>query len=383
MSSKHNDGAPGPGRYALSPRLSALAIALAALAWMVSGSFFKTPPAAPVASSAQPESPPEKPRVRVNTIESEDHVRTLVVLGRTEAENAVFVRAQLRGRVVSVAVKKGALVDLGDVLAKLDAENIPARLNEAQARLQQRKMAYQAAQKLSQGGFSSRLKLATTKADLAAATAVVAGLQRDLKNTTITAPFAGIVDALPIRTGDFIDKIGTEVARLIDLTTVLAVGEVVEQEVGSIDVGGAASVRLSDGRVLRGQVSYVAKSSNALTRTFRVEVLIRVPDGSVPQGLTTELRLPLERAMAHKISPALLTLNADGAVGVKIVNDNDVVEFYPVEMVSDTTRGIWLTGLPRRARVITVGQEFVSAGQSVVAVEGALETEVPPRDKDE
>jgi len=68
-------------------------------------------------------------------------------------------------------------------------------------------------------------------------------------------------------------------------------------------------------------------------------------------------------------------LNDEGAVGVKTVNDDNVVVFHPVEMVSDATDGIWLTGLPHEARIITVGQEFVAEGQTVIPVEGELKTQ--------
>jgi len=45
-----------------------------------------------------------------------------------------------------------------------------------------------------------------------------------------------------------------------------------------------------------------------------------------------------------------------------------VVDFYPVTLVRTEANGIWVSGLPERARVIGLGQGFVSAGESVVPV---------------
>ena len=69
--------------------------------------------------------------------------------------------------------------------------------------------------------------------------------------------------------------------------------------------------------------------------------------------------------MAQKISPSLLTLDADGVVGVKIVDEFNRVVFYPVELAISKPDGVWVTGLPETARIITVGQGYVAVGQEV------------------
>ena len=69
--------------------------------------------------------------------------------------------------------------------------------------------------------------------------------------------------------------------------------------------------------------------------------------------------------MAHFVTPALLSLADDGSIGLKTVDERNRVRFRPVEIIEDTPDGIWLGGLPREIRIITVGQEFVVAGQEV------------------
>jgi multidrug efflux system membrane fusion protein len=55
-------------------------------------------------------------------------------------------------------------------------------------------------------------------------------------------------------------------------------------------------------------------------------------------------------------------------VGVKTVDDNNIVVFHPVSLLDDTPEGIWVSGLPDTARIILRGQEYVSAGQTVTTV---------------
>lgn len=68
---------------------------------------------------------------------------------------------------------------------------------------------------------------------------------------------------------------------------------------------------------------------------------------------------------AHKISPAILSLNDQGKLGIRLVNINNEVEFRTIEILEDTTDGLWISGLPPFARIITLGQEYVFQGQTV------------------
>jgi multidrug efflux system membrane fusion protein len=68
------------------------------------------------------------------------------------------------------------------------------------------------------------------------------------------------------------------------------------------------------------------------------------------------------------MSPAALTLDDAGVIGVKTVDEKSLVHFYPVELVADGADGIWVGGLPREITIITVGQEFVLPGQTVIPV---------------
>ena len=65
------------------------------------------------------------------------------------------------------------------------------------------------------------------------------------------------------------------------------------------------------------------------------------------------------------MSPSVLTLSDEGVVGIKSVGADGTVAFRPVTMIADTPDGIWLGGLPDEVTVITVGQEYVRAGQRV------------------
>jgi multidrug efflux system membrane fusion protein len=101
-----------------------------------------------------------------------------------------------------------------------------------------------------------------------------------------------------------------------------------------------------------------------LTRTFRVEVELPNPDGKLRDGVSADIRIPVKQLKAIHISPGILVLDDAGTVGVRVVI-NDVVRFYPIQIIEDGPDGMWITGLPEHANVITVGQQFVNNGERV------------------
>ena len=80
---------------------------------------------------------------------------------------------------------------------------------------------------------------------------------------------------------------------------------------------------------------------------------------------STKITIAGSELKAHKIPPSILTLQDDGTVGVKAVNDENIVIFYPTTSVKDTIDGIWVSGLPDKVNLIVTGQEYVAVGESV------------------
>ena len=349
---------------------AAISIAALTLIWMLSGVF-----SFDFGGDVAPTVAHKTPRVQVFASKAVQHTRTVAVYGQVKADRAVGLLSKFDATVADVQVPKGSLVKEGDVIVRFESEGRAERLAEAEARLIQAEISFDAASKLGKEGFRSKINTAGAKADLEAAMAAVASAKSNFDNVTIRAPFSGIVDSIPVEVGDMVSK-GKMAARIIDISRLKVTAEVAERDAGNVTVGGASKINLMDGRTFDGVVSYVSRASNTATRTYTVEVSVDVPDMSVGEGLTTELILPMETVQAHMISPAILTLNDDGQLGIKTVSSDNVVMFYPVAMVSDTRSGIWISGLNDEENFIVVGQEFVQVGQKVEAIPAVLPSEI-------
>ena len=88
------------------------------------------------------------------------------------------------------------------------------------------------------------------------------------------------------------------------------------------------------------------------------------PNLLIRDGQTADMIISAGGAEAHLLPQSSLTLNNNGAIGVRTVVDGKVL-FVPVEVLRDTIDGIWVLGLPAQVEVIVVGQEFVTDGVEV------------------
>jgi multidrug efflux system membrane fusion protein len=348
----------------------ALALAVAAAGWILSGQFGALEPRA-IASDPMVDSSAsqELPNVRVQRLTGEIKTNELIVRGHTEASRSVRLKAETAGRIVELAAERGKRVKEGAIIVRIAMDDRAARFEEAKALVAQREIKYEGSLKLQEKGFQAETKVAEAGAQLEAAKAALKRIEVDIDHITIRAPFSGVLDARPVNIGDFVE-VGSPVATIVDLDPVFIVGHVSERDVSNIGIGSPARARLITGYEVEGYVHYIANASDEQTRTFRVEVEISNPGYTVRHGVTSELYLPLPVAQvtAHKVSPAVLSLSDDGVVGIKSVNDESVVEFHPVQIVGEHPQGVWIAGLPKTIVVITVGQEFVKAGQRVQPV---------------
>ncbi len=343
-------------------------LAVAALVWIGSGQLAPSEDAADAtapaaeAASAQPER--ALARVRARRSAAEPHTTRALVQGRTESSRHVELRAQTEGRIVEIGAEEGTRVARGRLIVRIDTEDREARLKEAQARVEQFEIEFEAGTELRAKNFRAETAVAETRAELEAARAALERIQIDIGHTRIVAPFAATLADRPAEVGDFV-QVGDPVGTLVDLDPILVVGDLSEQQVGQVATGTVARARLIDGREVEGIVRYVAPMSREATRTFRVELEIDNADYSIVEGLTASLVLPLDRIDAHRISPAAIGLDDAGLIGVKLLDAENRVRFAPVRIVAQDTGGLWVTGLDPEIVLITVGHEYVAVGEQV------------------
>lgn len=307
-------------------------------------------------------------RVQVDILHASLQTRQIVLRGKTSNKRTVRVKTELSGRVTARPVERGSRVEAGDTLCVLGEEDRRAQLKEAEAALSRAELEYRGAVRLQEGGLQSETAIAQAKAALESAQAVLELRQLNLQKTRLTAPFDALVEETHLEVGDYAN-VGSECVTLLDLDPMLLVADVAEQDVGLLHTGQSVSAHTVEGREIEGEITFIAHQSAPDTRTYRIEAVVDNADYSLRSGMTTRIRVPLEQTFAQLVSPGLFTLNDSGELGVRTVNDEDIVEFHTVELIREASDGVWVTGLPPHVRLITVGHEMVLAGEKVIPVE--------------
>jgi multidrug efflux system membrane fusion protein len=309
-------------------------------------------------------------RVTVQSSEAMSTTRMIVSSARTEADRWIELKAETEGRVVAIGVERGAAVAAGQTIVQLDLRDREAQLSETEALISQRELQYEAAERLREQQFMSAADIAGANAQLVGARAARDRIALDIEQTRITAPFAAVVFDRLVEIGDYV-AVGDSIAQLVDVDPLIVVGDINERDIGALSVGDTGRARVLGGPEIEGRIRYLAPVAEESTRSFRVEMAIPNPDGSLRIGTSAELILSAEPIVAHELSSGLLTLADDGTVGVKIVDADNRVRFMPIEIAEATGGRALVTGLPADVRIITVGQGFVVDGQSVTPVEEA------------
>ena len=333
--------------------------------WMLSG-VFATAPESEAATGTSSQTT-QKMSVEVKGIESEQIVREVVIQGELEPLRQVELRAETTSPVVGLPIDKGEYVVEGTLLVQLAIEDRMAQLKSALAEVASQQLEVAGAKKLLKRGLQSKNQLKAREASLASAEATLQVAKLELEYTAIKAPFSGVLEDRHVELGSHLEK-GDQIVLLVDESIVKAVGYVSQQSAGKLQLGQQVDIRLLDGREATGTLTYLSSVGDAQTHSFRVEAEIVNSDGKLNAGVSIELSIATGYEAAHFVSPAVLSLDTSGEVGIKSVSDDSTVSFYPIELLRTESDGVWVSGLPDKVKIITQGQGFVNSGEPVVEV---------------
>lgn len=319
-----------------------------------------------VAEEETPEEEEPAPLERTVSVVARDIARapveqTVLMRGRTEAARQVNLRAETGGRVAAEPLRKGAEVAQGDVLCRVDSGTREAQFAEAEARLAEAEQELRAAEGLSEGGFAAQTRLIAARAAKSAAESALAAAEQEIDRLSIRAPFDGILETDTAELGELLQP-GELCATLVQLDPMRISGFVPEARIDRVATGARAGARLPGGRTVTGEVSFVSRTADPETRTFRVEITVDNPDGSLRDGQSADTLIESEGAEGHLVPGSALTLDDEGRVGLRIVDGDDRAAFAPVEIIRDSAEGVWVAGLDETVRVIVTGHEYVSEG---------------------
>jgi len=299
--------------------------------------------------------------VRIAAPERGDLVELVQAPGTIEPEKNVELSARISARIIELPFDEGEAVKAGDVLIRLDASDYESSLRAAEARRAADAASLEVAKARLESSRQSieaqkaTLKLAkldlernrglletkdvaqsvvdqmdttvqelkarllaaeeSIKADdlalsvrvhsLDASDADIQRLRDELDYAVIRSPIDGIVTKLNAEVGELVvtgtmNNAGTIIMEVADLSRMLLIAEIDESDVGSVEEGQPATVRINayPGEVFVGEVAFVALTQSLArdgSKFYRTEILLDTKRRQIFSGLTADVEIETNR----------------------------------------------------------------------------------------
>lgn len=364
--------------------LAAIFVLVASGAWVATGKYAfvgsETVDESHGAATQSPAStaPTETTAAAVNALQTVAFViarpaayeRQIRLSGQTEADKQVILVARTSGAIAQLPVSEGDSVANGGLVMALDGPEKLAAVVSAQAQFDTAAHQAETNQQLRTRGTLPELQLQSSIAAREAMRSALEAAQAEVDRLEVHAPFAGIVDKVSVEAGTWVQP-GTELATLLALDPIVVVAEINERDLQAVTKGTKATVTFGDGTIAEGEVRYVRREASGVTRTFPIEVAIANPDATIPAGMSAEIDLTAKTAPAVILPRSVIALDTNGVLGVRVLTEDGTVAFLKITIVDDTPDGLVISDVPAGARIIVSGQNMVSDGQKVAAVEAA------------
>lgn len=381
--------------------------------------------------------------VKIESVARGDLTRTIAAPGTIDSRTKVEISARVSSEILALPFKEGETVRAGDVLVRLDAEELQASLDEAKAALRadearlegtqaaltrirlelERTRALHASKDRSEAELQlAEAEFAQAESTLRAAEqsieqsqAMVRRAQRDLENTVITSPMDGVVTKLNAEVGEVVlgtfQNAGTVIMEIADLSKMLMRAEVDENNIAPIRAGQRATVYINayPDKKFTGIVERL-KEQNQISREgkqyYEAEILLDIAGVPEEERLRTGLKanceiqvetkydvmkVPSQAVLDRRVdelaeearnSPIIAGKSREFARVVYRVAEGKAVA-TPVETgSSDVTSTVILAGIEPGTEVITGPYKVLGTLRQgmEVKIESAKEPEKPARD---
>jgi RND family efflux transporter MFP subunit len=232
-------------------------------------------------------------QVRVASAESKRLTSTEEVVGTVRSTVHATLEAKVSGRIQEMPLRLGQAVKTGDLVARLDAADVKARLEQAQASLQQAERDWNRISSLFKGQAVTRSEYDQAESRQRLGKAAVAEAEAMMHYAEIAAPFNGVVSRKWAEVGDFASP-GKPLVEIEDPSSLQLEADVPESLAAHIQLGTTLATRV-DGlnSPVQGKVSEMAPSADPASRTVRIKVALVQTPGLMP-GRFARLLVPVD-----------------------------------------------------------------------------------------
>jgi RND family efflux transporter MFP subunit len=334
--------------------------------------------------------------VELGTASRQTITSSMTVVGNLIGQATVDVVPKTGGRLTAVNVRLGDPVSQGQLIAKIEDNEIVEQVRQseaaekvAQATIRQREADLALAQtnvERSRNLFArqllprqtlddseARYQAAVAQLDLARATlaqtdARLQELKITLTNTRVTSPVTGFVAKRLVDPGAWVSQ-QAPVVSVVAISTLRLVSNIVERDLRVVNVGDSAEVEVDayPGEKFAGRIARVAPVLDPATRTAEMEVEVPNRGNRLKPGMYARVSLLVDERKNALVVPRPAVVDYDGKRGVWTVTGDNKAQFVPVELGMEAPERIEVrSGLKEGDQIVVVGAASLRADDTLM-----------------
>lgn len=247
----------------------------------------------------EPAAAPEPPEATVSVTEARlvPGLRTQEIPGTVRSVNEAVISSKIQGQIEAVLVVPGQMVEAGALLVRLNAEELRARKERAEAELRQAEIEFERIEQLVSREAATRREYDNADLALRAARAALLEAETFLGYTTIRAPFTGIISEKRVEVGDLANP-GLPLVSMYDPTQFRLEARIPESRANQLELGDTFEVRVETlGLTVTGEVEEISPLADPTSRTVLTKIALP-PATGIQSGQFGRLLLPFRDGTA-------------------------------------------------------------------------------------
>ena len=308
--------------------------------------------------------------VTVLEVSPETFIHSFEALGKVEADRSVNLLPEMGGQIKRVLVSEGERVAAGQTLIELDNSVMRSSLDEVKKGLSLATTLFEKQERLWKQGIGSEVQYLQAKTNKESLEQRIQTVQNQLAMTRVKAPFAGTVDEMNAKEGEFAAP-GMALGRLISSGKASVTADIPESYANIVGKGQKVDLFFpSINKTLEARVTQVSDYINPDNRTYKVYVNLPASAEYKPNMLATVQVRDYEADQALSVPAALVQQDMSGNNYVfvwKLVKDGiGLVEKRAVEVGKNNGERVEIkSGLTLGETLVDKGARTVREGQSV------------------
>jgi len=294
--------------------------------------------------------------------------RTVSVVGTLAANAQAEVASEVDGQLAATLADLGDRVGAGQTLARVQHDQIEARLREAEASLEKAAADEGRARPLREQGIIADQEYEQVRTTSAVARARRDQLRIQLEHADIRSPLDGSVAARLLDAGSYV-RTGTVVFRVVQDDPLKFRGEVPEREAPALGAGQEIRITVDafPAETFLGQVARVGSAADPTARSVAFEALVPNPDHRLRPGYFGHGELVVARNERALAVPRTALSSFAGVTKLFVIEDG-VAREHAVTLGVDLGDG-WVEvaqGVGQGRQIATSGLSKLADGTAVV-----------------